>query len=212
MHYVHDNAGICSECLYKMEFTKRNDTFHGSKHMELVVSLLFYTGITKEIIKDFKFSSCIKNGDVLNNIMADFMKDFEIFSDIDVVVPVPLSKERLMKRGFNQAQPLAECMGRILNKPVDNSLVIRVKNTKQQSILSAKERAENVKNAFVAKGENTGKRILLADDICTTRSTLDSCAKVLVEAGAEKVMGITYAIHKNKEEKDFIPPLVPVKN
>ncbi len=107
---------------------------------------------------------------------------------IQVIVPVPLHKNRHRKRGFNQAAVLAEELGRILNLPVDKKALIRIRDTKPQKTLSNAERKQNLKHAFCAKQNKvSGDIVLLVDDIYTTGSTLDAAAKALLESGVSQV-------------------------
>jgi len=114
---------------------------------------------------------------------------------IDLVVPVPLTAERQRTRGFNQAallaRPLAATQGWVLAQDV----VQRVRETRQQTELPARERMRNVLGAFAVSQPEAveGKRILLVDDVCTTGATLAACAAPLLESGAEGVWGLVVA-------------------
>ena len=109
----------------------------------------------------------------------------------DTIIPVPLFADRLQKRGYNQAY--------LLSKPIENSMSItcqpdlltRYRDTNQQVGLNAEERRENVKDAFIASKDVAYRSILLVDDVVTTGSTLDACARSLFEAGAQSVFAIT---------------------
>lgn len=105
---------------------------------------------------------------------------------IDCVLPVPLSRPRLLERGYNQSDALATGVGAALDVPVDSVSLHRSRPTRTQTRLSASERWENVSGAFVvaSSSELTGTRILLVDDVLTTGATLTAAAQALVEAGA----------------------------
>ena len=109
---------------------------------------------------------------------------------IDYLVPVPLSKERMNIRGFNQSEILAKG----INWKYKN-LLIKTKNTNPQARSTRQQRIINLENAFeVDKGYNLeNKNIVLVDDVCTTGSTLMECAKVLKAVGANKVVAIVWA-------------------
>ena len=96
-------------------------------------------------------------------------------------------------RGFNQAEELAGELGKNLHIPVATDILVKVRETRSQKKLSAEERKQNLQGAFHAKQPVTGLTILLADDVYTTGSTMETAALCLREAGAEKVYFVTLA-------------------
>ncbi len=112
----------------------------------------------------------------------------------DMITCVPLSNAKMLKRGYNQAGDYAEELSKLINVPFCEAAVKRVRNTAPMKLLSPAERQKNLKNAFKS-GQNVvkSKRILLVDDIYTTGATMDACARVLLEAGAESVYCMTLA-------------------
>ena len=113
----------------------------------------------------------------------------------DVIIPVPLHRARRRKRGYNQAQILAENLGRMLCIPVDSKSLARRKKTSPQKKLGHNERKKNLKNAFaVTPAFRPVRKVLLVDDIYTTGNTLDAAAKALKEKGVEKVYFLTISI------------------
>jgi ComF family protein len=115
------------------------------------------------------------------------------WSGVDAVVPVPLHPRKKREREFNQAEYLADAVGDAFAKPVWTRCIRRVKDTPTQTRLSREERMANLREAFVARGELKGKRVLLVDDVFTTGATLDACAKVLRVAGAADVWVLAVA-------------------
>jgi ComF family protein len=115
--------------------------------------------------------------------------------DIDVIMPVPLHPARLREREYNQSLLLADQLGRHTRKPVSTSILLRVLATDPQTTLSRHERLQNLRRAFSVSSPETvaGQRILLVDDVFTTGTTLNECAKVLLAAGAESVDALTAA-------------------
>jgi len=113
----------------------------------------------------------------------------------DIIMPVPIHKKRLRERGYNQSSLLAQRLGCMIKKPVVEGVLIRTKHTPSQAKSgSLDQRRQNIKNAFKCVGNDvSGKRILLIDDVCTSGSTLNSCAAPLKAAGAASVWGLTLA-------------------
>jgi ComF family protein len=107
----------------------------------------------------------------------------------DVVMPVPLHASRLRSRGFNQALLLADRMNRHLRLPVSYDNLVRIRLTQPQTELSRKARLRNLRRAFVVQwpDEIKDQRVLLVDDVITTGTTINECAKALRKAGAAEV-------------------------
>lgn len=113
----------------------------------------------------------------------------------DGIVAVPLHKNRLFKRGYNQAELLARRIANKMDIPFYKKLIIRCRDTVAQKGLDIRERQNNLKKAFII-GQNVVKlnTIIIVDDIYTTGSTMDAMAQVLKAAGVEKVYYITLAV------------------
>jgi ComF family protein len=112
------------------------------------------------------------------------------------IVPVPLHAERQKARGFNQASVIAGSLSARLRLPINEvSLIRKQRGEKYRSGLDAKGRTETVAGAFevVHPALVCGEKVLLVDDVFTTGATADSCSRVLLAAGAEKVFVLTIA-------------------
>lgn len=101
----------------------------------------------------------------------------------DFIIPMPLSPQRVRERGFNQALEIARCVSRMTGIPVLNACR-KVMETRPQAALPWKERAKNVRGAFVCDAALGGKRVAVIDDVMTTGATLNELAKNLRRAGA----------------------------
>jgi ComF family protein len=113
----------------------------------------------------------------------------------DVVVPVPLHKDRHRERGFNQTELLSKRLAKRLRLPHQGVLLVRKRPRPGKLLLTNRERWEAVRGAFATPpgSQVDNKRVLLVDDVMTTGATLDACAKALREAGATTVVGLTVA-------------------
>jgi ComF family protein len=103
------------------------------------------------------------------------------------IVPVPLSRQRLRERGFNQALELAKPLARALHLPLDATSLTRARDTPPQSLLPWRARQKNVRHAFACSADFSGQAIILVDDVMTTGATLDAIARTLKDHGAISV-------------------------
>lgn len=142
------------------------------------------------MIHAYKYDYVEAMADIFAGILQDFLnKQGEHLSGICTVVPVPLAAKRRAERGFNQADALAEYAAGRFRVPMKHALQ-RVRDTGHQARLARKERFVNVRDAFAAKGAVHGD-MLLVDDVFTTGATMQECAKVLKNAGARRVIGLS---------------------
>ncbi len=113
----------------------------------------------------------------------------------DVVVPVPLHRDRERQRGYNQAALISKPLARRLGLPHKAVLLMRTRPRPGKQVLSLEERWESVRGAFATRpgSQVDNKRVLLVDDVMTTGATLDACARALLESGAKSVLGLTIA-------------------
>src|SRR3974390_2657461 len=113
----------------------------------------------------------------------------------DVIVPVPLHRERARARGFNQVDLFGRPLARLLRLPYKPILLVRSKPRPEKHLLRNEERWEAVRGAFAMRngGRVDNLRILLLDDVMTTGATLDACSRALLQAGAKSVVGLPVA-------------------
>jgi ComF family protein len=117
------------------------------------------------------------------------------FNDIDVIVPVPLHKSRLRKRGYNQSEYIAAGLAEVMHKSMDARSLYRTTANPSQTKKKRYERWTNVEDIFALKNPQrlSGRHILLVDDIVTTGATLEACAIALLKAENVKVSILTLA-------------------
>jgi len=136
-------------------------------------------------------------------VLADFAQNAvykaDFFHSVDFVVPVPLHWRRRFQRGFNQSSLIAKNLK--LGEAKFNTDVVKICHTKDQVGLTFAARKKNLQGAFaVRKGHSfKSKNVCLIDDVKTTGATLDECAKVLKEAGADKVFAFVLAVAGQKD-------------
>jgi ComF family protein len=112
---------------------------------------------------------------------------------VEALVPVPLGRRRLRRRGYNQAEVLAAAVSARTGIPVCAGLLVRTRETRTQTALGPAERWANVAAAFAAGERPAGTRVALVDDVLTTGATLAACAAALAASGARTVGAVTFA-------------------
>jgi competence protein ComFC len=163
-------------------------------HLEAIVPACRYEGGVREMIQRFKYGRNIALARPLGVLLERALTDPRLLGkSFEMVVPVPLHSVRQRERGFNQASLLAERLSRAMGIPC-RSLLHRNRPTPQQAGFDRVRRMENLKGAFTMKGlVSADASVLLVDDVSTTGATLDACAEVLREAGADQVSAVVVA-------------------
>ena len=112
-----------------------------------------------------------------------------------ILLAVPITKKKLKQRGYNQSEEIAKALSENLQIPLLKSCLLKIKETPPQMTLSREEREKNIKGVFSVENKELigNKKILLVDDVYTTGSTMEECARVLKKAGAREVWGIAVA-------------------
>lgn len=162
-------------------------------HLEGSLAVYTYSEITQEIVHLFKYRKYEKLAEPFSAAMSRVLQDNDL-TQFDGIVPVPLHKKRLKERGFNQAELMAARIGEQFDIELLNVLM-RIRYTQPQAKMNRQERAANVLGAFAVKegAHVEGKRLILVDDVMTTGSTLNECARLLKEAGASAIIALTIA-------------------
>ncbi len=152
-----------------------------------------YQSVLRDLILRLKFHEATEFGDLLGDMLRAVFETRPWSESIDYLVPVPLHWRRRLERGFNQAFLLANQL-RTFGVPICRDLV-RIRYTRRQWDLNPAQRRRNVKGAFAVRRDHRfeDKIVCLVDDITTSGATLSECARVLKQAGAEKVYAIVLA-------------------
>ncbi len=151
---------------------------------DYVHCVFLYEAPVHWMIGRFKFNRQLVYGRVLAQLIKDDWPDTAL---PDMIVPVPLHRERLRQRGFNQALELFRPLAQSLGIPIENRLCVRARPTSAQSGLDKQARRSNVRGAFKVKANCSGKHVVIVDDVVTTGSTVGEMARVLKQAGAIRV-------------------------
>lgn len=154
-------------------------------------SFATYAGPLAKAVKQLKYSARGGLGDALAIHLIDTLQQTDW--TFDWVLPVPLGAERRRTRGFNQAAKLSEPVAAFFGLAQRSSPLIRVRDTQSQVGLDRDARLQNVKEAFRSDDRVAGHSVVVIDDVFTTGSTLDACARALKRAGAQQVYSLTLA-------------------
>ncbi len=189
------NQPTCEICGHPTTAGKCNLCFGTALYFKKNYGAFKYDDVVREIIHKFKFYDRPEYARDMAYFMQLYLKNTDM-GEVDCLVPVPIPKVRLNNRGYNQTLLLAKELSAYLKVPMAN-LLERVGNSKPQSRLSRKERIANLNNAIIpAPGADFSsyKKVLLIDDIITTGTTLNECAKALAEMGIKEVHTATFAV------------------
>jgi competence protein ComFC len=184
--FKHESA-ICNLCyvsLPKTNFHLIPDNpvqkiFYGRANVRVAGSFLLFQkkGSVQKMLHALKYKSKPEVGVLLGKWYGQDLKKNNTFSDCDIIIPVPLHKKRLKKRGYNQSEFIAKGLAEELQIPVISDVLFKKHFTETQTFKSREERWQNTINSFEIKNENLikDKKILLVDDVITTGATTEAC-------------------------------------
>lgn len=153
-----------------------------------------YAEPLRDAVHQLKYGGAVALADPLSRYLVAAQSRQLADIVFDAVVPIPLHKERLAERGYNQAEVLARAFCNRAGLSIEPLWLARRRETRSQVGLTARQRRINVSNAFVAHANVHRKRLLLIDDVYTTGSTLVAAAEAALAAGAAAVYGLALAI------------------
>ena len=187
---------LCKKCEIKLNrIAKFKVNKYLDKSFRKHLYVFKYEGIIKEKLTDFKFNEksyvykSFVNFALKNKKFCRFLKSY------DIIIPVPIHRNRKIIRGYNQSGLIARKIASSCNILYKNNILIKKINNKPQSTKNKEERIQNVIGAYSVRNtqEILNKKVLILDDIYTTGSTLNECAKILKENGAKCADVITIA-------------------
>jgi len=163
-------------------------------------AVFVYNDTLRKSIYGFKYNGRLEYASFYGNQIVKRLNRKLMQWNADAIIPIPLHKDRLKKRGYNQADILAKEISKYLKVPLYSDYLIRQKATKAQKNLDALARENNLKNAFKIKPNGVKLRtVILVDDIYTTGSTINSAARCLKNAGVERVYFVVISCAVNSK-------------
>lgn len=205
--YLGDNeAYICTSCRHQLPLTNFHldgsetlkNVFYGRVNLEQATALLHFSkrGIVQQLMHNLKYRGQQKVGVFLGKWLGEELKTIDGYQDVDVVIPVPLHKSKLRRRGYNQVAGFGQEIANALEIEFNTKVLQKTKATKTQVFKNRFLRSSANSATFSISENQTlkGKHILLVDDIVTTGSTIESCANALMDIKGIKISVATMAI------------------
>jgi len=184
------------ENLKAINLIKVNQNENTKIYFEHHIYLFKYDGLIREKIIDYKFNDRVYLNETFVNFILKNEKICRFLKSYDIITPVPIHQKRKKQRGYNQSEIIAKKIAKnIQNLELVTDCLIKQKNTVAQSSLNKEQRKQNIKNVYILKNKQkiNNKNIVIFDDIYTTGSTVNECAKLLKEANANKILVLTIA-------------------
>ncbi len=185
---------LCNECIESIPLELSDIPTPHLEHLYAVVN--FDHPLLSRCIKELKYRFVKDLAKPLSSIVIKSIEQNDLHLSSPIVIPVPLSHKRFNWRGFNQAELIARHLAEHFGWEIDTNVISRMKTSKPQADIENKEEREmNIKDNFVpAPGiDVSNKDFILIDDVVTTGSTINECAKILKQSGAKSVIGLTIA-------------------
>lgn len=198
---------LCINCTYELprtNFYKNTDNklaqvFWGRIQLEFVTALFRFEKGSKfqHLIHELKYKGNTSVGLQLGKELGLHFINNELVEKPDYIIPVPLHRERLLYRGYNQSEIIGTGVSLSSQIPINVNILERIKNTSTQTLKNRFERWQNVEYVFVVRDSalHKNKHFLLIDDVITTGSTIEACANALlkIEGAKVSVASLAYA-------------------
>ncbi|QMU31071.1 ComF family protein [Adhaeribacter radiodurans] len=192
---------ICTDCRVNLPYTNSHlltgaksellSRFYNKVPVKHALAYLTFTrsGRVQQLLHALKYNGHEEVGEILGNWYGADLKEYQYQEQFDLIVPVPLHKKKLRKRGYNQSDSFAKGLAQVLDTHWQPNVLERLADTSTQTKKTRLERWQNVGQLFsVIQPEMVkNQRILLVDDVMTTGATLEACALVLLDAKAAAV-------------------------
>lgn len=184
--------GLCNKCKIKLEGLVESciiDIDLESKNFNELIYIFKYEGLIRKLILDYKFNEKPYMYISIVDFILKNKKILEKLQKYDEIIPVPISKKRMKERGYNQSLLIAKKISKDVKISLQANCLVKTKNIIEQSKLNKEQRKQNIQNVYELKNKEilNNKQILLIDDIYTTGSTVNECAKILQEGSPKKI-------------------------
>lgn len=195
--------GVCLNCIYKLprtnNFRERDNAAEilmaGRFPFERIASFCVYSknGTMAPLIHQLKYRGGKEIGVLLGKLYGKDLIGSDFLKSVDYIVPVPLHRKKLKKRGYNQAEMIAKGLSEATSIPLNTGNLVRAIHNPTQTKRTKTQRWENVKNIFDVKEPQylKNKHILLVDDVITTGSTIEACSIALQKCNNIKISVVT---------------------
>lgn len=187
-----NSKSLCNKCKIKLqkEYQFQTDNYGEDVSENFVEHNYFfkYENLIRSQILALKFQEKPYIYKTIAYFLKNMEKSFENLKKYDIMIIVPISKQRKRDRGYNQSELVAKEISKIIKVPIQQKILYKVKNTVPQSSLNKKQREENAKGVYEVKNVSklNNKKILIIDDIYTTGNTVNECANMLIKNGIKK--------------------------
>ncbi|MBP3440650.1 MAG: ComF family protein [Tidjanibacter sp.] len=191
-YLIEGEQTFCTRCRMEAPLTTHPTEAHNPllDHMRTIVPtehaaalLAFPKGSGwRRAVHEFKYAGSWRVAEECGRWLGEALAEGGLFYDVDLIIPVPLHRRKLLKRGYNQAEYIARGVAAALQRPYSTGHLRRVKNNPSQALKRSEERWGNVEGIFsvVRAEELKGKHILLVDDVITSGATIGSSAEALI--------------------------------
>ncbi len=190
---------LCVNCRHDLPLTNFSfepnnlveKSFYGRYPIQNGTALFYFykQGTVQKLIHHLKYKNQQQVGTFIGNWLSEEMLESKRFQNIDYIIPVPLHKNKLAKRGYNQVSTFGKSLSKKLNIPFKEDLLVRVSYTKTQTKKIRLDRWKNVQELFYVPNPNktNHKHILLIDDVITTGATLEACCNAFKNSTGIKI-------------------------
>ncbi len=196
---------LCTQCIHSLPLACHHKTrseemkniFYGKFKVEEATAIIKFQkrGITQELLHNLKYRSKPQISSFFGKWLGAELAEIPYYQNIDMVIPVPLHKQKLKKRGYNQVEGFGVEIAKLLKVPYVDDILIKISKTKSQVFKQRFTRFQSEEIFTIQKPQSIrNKHILLVDDIVTTGATLENCALQLLKSDDVKLSLATIAI------------------